>query len=635
MIDKMNNEGIELTFEQERLHRRRLLGLADIVPLTISYALDGHLDVRAFRQAVRRTVEIHIGTRLTIVNADSINALQQVNSSSEMSGEIRTQSVLCKSRAQFEAYAGALARRDRESPWDVAREPPFRIRLLRYSDTSHILLGAFNHFFFDLTAVSVFERDLWSHYVHYLDGIPPATAERPDLPMVIDRRANDYGSLAESQNIAYWRDRLSIAPPIWQCSHLVGRPKSSSPGYARFVIRYEGSIMSEFRLACRARRCSLLQLMTSVLAWIGFQMTYQDRLAIYLPIDSRVTAEKSLVGMFTAVRAVVLGRSEGGGPLSYLHQVRIESLEALSHLHVHGTDEIAETMRAWGRWHIEPQRALSINYIKGDATEQVRVSPDLTARSRYYEPAVPLNPGALVLVVHQFSDSLKVTFDYNPNSFPQEVVRNIAHTFDESLRALVRSEHPVSPRHLPAGYAGSAPPSLTPLVDREGVTCLHVDLAEVHDILLRHPDVRTAHLRVDWKPGTGSVLVADLRVRAVIPVDELRQFCLNWPTATIFAIAPGCFNQFVDGAQPSSAGVCHPGFRPLLDLLLDALPGADPESEFWSAGGTFSVIDSVIRRAGATAGLPALSYRHFNAPRTLTDIVASALSDSGSPSLGA
>lgn len=107
-----------------------------------------------------------------------------------------------------------VTRREVDRPFDLEREPPFRLRLLRLADDDHIAMLPLHHIIGDARSVEIFIRDLAAYYVAFRGGTQPAL---PPLPIqygdfVAWHRARLKGRHG-TELLDYWVDRLSGAVP--------------------------------------------------------------------------------------------------------------------------------------------------------------------------------------------------------------------------------------------------------------------------------------------------------------------------------------------------------------------------------------------------------------------------------------
>jgi hypothetical protein len=644
-----------LSFEQEWFYQMHRLKPYVSFPLTLGFEITGHFDVSAFRQAINTLIERHQAMRSAIIESAHGEVLERVTKYHHIANAVICQHVKCETRTRFHAVVRALAQRDQQAPWDLSGDPPYRLRLLRYSQADHVFLATLNHIAFDGSALGLFKRELWSCYARYVAGDETGvTSPASELTTAIRRQHERYAARAVSASARYWDEQIATMPPIWQPSRGVLTREPGSAGRNNVRLVYDATQTEQLRLTCHNFGCSVFELMLAVFAWLTFSLTKQDRIAIYSPVDSRDVKAKNLMGMFSYVHPIVLDR-RAGGPLGFLPHVRSKVFRSRAHHHVRGGQNIEATMRLWSRWRIEPERSLAINYIKQDAdpgqnAEMLTGSTGVRVRQRNYAPVIPVKAGSLGLTIYDSPDVIRVMLAYNPSFISDTVASGLLASFDYSLRleALAQSVtyRDRKPRPLQVGeFVGDWPEwddaVLTPLSGADGVICMHVNLAEIQTILLQHPCVLAAALAVEDDVGRGSEIVASLRTTARLREEELQQFVMQWPRASSYAISPTRIKQvlvsgpsiaYVRGADATihvDAACSHPqDFEVLLGLLTSLLPGASLESEFWQSGGTFSLITEIIRRAEAM-GLPKPCHSDFAIPRTLATVAASVVARAG------
>jgi Condensation domain len=607
------------SYEQEWFYLRHMMYPAESFPLWLGYDIEGPLDVKAFSRAIDDVIARQHAMR-AVFFADGHGQLYQRIAKSIRESGVNYQRVICESRRQFDMYTRALAKNDGRLLWDLSHEPAYRLHLLQYSEREHVFLATLHHIAFDLTSLQILERELWTCYAHHAYGCE-APVPAGDLVSAIRRQHQRYYHRVKGANAEYWRQQTALAPPLWQRAASAGMARSQLIDRISFSTEYDRRFVERLRETCRQLGCSVFELCLCAFSWLAFQLSYQDRVAVYVIFDSRIAEEGDVMGMFSGAHPVVLRRPDGSAR-SFLGQVRKQSLRVLVHRHVSADEAISAAMRQWSRWQTQPKRALAINYITiGDRDPRRLMPADLRIdrRSRRsLDATIGAAPDSMALVVREYDNKLEAFIEYNPNSLSKNLVRDVMTAFGHSLRSTVDAGDVVLTP--PAGVSATAPvpvpDRLTPLLDADGVACMHVDCSEVRAILLNHPSVESADVRVEKHADGGSEVTAYLRTRADVDDDEVRRFCREWPAASAFAVVPSrILVTGPVGARGGGAG--DDRSRALLALMAEVLPGAQPESEFWAAGGSFSAISEMARRA-RRAGLPEPSAADFASPRTLT-----------------
>ena len=90
-------------------------------------------------------------------------------------------------------------------PFDLERDPPFRIALIRLDDHEHLLVFTVHHLVFDGDSFTIFLRDLAAAY----SGVDLGAEDRGyEVFALAERRRDHEGPLA------YWKDRLAATLPV-------------------------------------------------------------------------------------------------------------------------------------------------------------------------------------------------------------------------------------------------------------------------------------------------------------------------------------------------------------------------------------------------------------------------------------
>ena len=129
-----------------------------------------------------------------------------------------------------ESEALRLAREDAAAPFDLARGPLVRFRLLRLSQQEHVLLLSFHHIAADGWSLGIWVRELSALYAAFAQGEP---SPLPELAV----QYADYaawqrewlqGEVLEGQ-LAYWREHLSGLEAGLELP--ADRPRPAVPSY--------------------------------------------------------------------------------------------------------------------------------------------------------------------------------------------------------------------------------------------------------------------------------------------------------------------------------------------------------------------------------------------------------------------
>jgi hypothetical protein len=186
--------------------------------------------------------------------------------------------------------------REVDRPFDLEREPAYRLRLLRLADDDHIAMLLLHHLIGDARSVEVFIRDLAAYYVAFRAGtqpaLPPLSIQYGDF--VAWHRSRLDGRHGAEQ-MGYWVNRLSGAVPAWLPADLRPAGRSfddtsdgfrSRPGDS-LIVPVAPELLSSVEELARRYRTTLY-----IVSCVAFQVLLarysgERDIAVRAPISSR------------------------------------------------------------------------------------------------------------------------------------------------------------------------------------------------------------------------------------------------------------------------------------------------------------------------------------------------------------
>jgi hypothetical protein len=152
--------------------------------------------------------------------------------------------------------------------WDLSAGPLFEVKLLKWSDSEHLLFWAINHFISDGWSMSRIFRELWLVYGDLLEGLPPSKSTAAgQLSEYRAWQLQAYKAWTEEHR-SYWTARLSGAAGIrWPVdSHAFGDGDRID---CTELLLPETLTTEVQNVAIRARTLVLLVLLTAYSVAIG------------------------------------------------------------------------------------------------------------------------------------------------------------------------------------------------------------------------------------------------------------------------------------------------------------------------------------------------------------------------------
>jgi len=217
-----------LSFAQQRLWLLdRLLREPWVYNSAQVLRLEGTLDCSALFAALNEIVRRHeiLRTRIEVIDGEP---WQVIDPESNIESVIDDLTGLPQTARESEACR--RAEEEAHKPFDLARGPVLRARLLRLAENEHWLLLARHHIVSDRWSMRVLADEISALYASNLLGEPPALAALPVQYADYARWQREWlqGQVLEN-HLDYWRRRLAGQQPIG-----FGRPlRASAAGASR------------------------------------------------------------------------------------------------------------------------------------------------------------------------------------------------------------------------------------------------------------------------------------------------------------------------------------------------------------------------------------------------------------------
>jgi amino acid adenylation domain-containing protein len=372
-------------------------------------------------------------------------------------------------RIPVEAFDGAeeerrdvalrLVSEETAKPFDLAKGPLFRARLLRLGEDDHVLLLAMHHIVTDGWSIGVLYRELCASYAAYAEGKKP---ELPELPIqyadyAVWQRATLQGAALEEQ-LAFWRTTLGGAPSLLELPLDHPRPPVQTHAGGMVKLRYPPTFGETMRAAAHRLEVTPFMLVLAAFYALLSRWSGQDDIVVGTPTAGRSRKEtEGLVGFF--INTLALRTRTDGDPTfaELVERVRRTTIDAYGHQDV-PFERIVDELKV--------ERALSHSPIA-----QVNVI-------LHTEPVDPIVLGDLKLALvepepesaqHELSFSLRdrwrgmpMEFDveYNRDLFDRSTVERIASHF-HTLFLAAAADPTLRISQLPLGDDAEREESLT------------------------------------------------------------------------------------------------------------------------------------------------------------------------------
>ncbi|MFC7615775.1 condensation domain-containing protein [Actinokineospora soli] len=522
---------IPLSFAQRRLwFVNRLEGPNPAYNVPVVLRLTGALDRAALAAALADLVERHEVLRTVYPSVDG-EPCQRVLP------EHRPELVVVDGGAGVDEFAN--------EPFDVAVDPPIRVRLFAEGPERHTLVVLLHHIAADGWSMAPLMRDLATAYAARLDGAAPDWEPLPvqyaDYTLWQQELLGDPAdpdSVAAEQ-LGYWRDALAGAAPVLALPSDRPRPATPTGAGGRVVLHVDHTVHTGLLALARDRGATLfMALQAGLAAALGRIGGLTD-----VPIATAVAgrgdeALDDLIGFF--VNTLVLRTDLSGDPAAadLVTRVRDTALAA------YANQDLPFDLLVEG---LNPERSLAHHPL---VQVMLTLQNNETADAALPGLAVEEAPAALRTVKFDLSVScvelpdgqgLGMWFEYAADLFDAGTAELFGAVFTRVLRAMAeRPDAPLSAvaltdreqRHLAALPASTAVAPTAVVVEPEPVA----ELTPRQEILLGlFSDALGKPVGVGdnfFRSGGHSLLAVKLagRVRAVLGVEIAVRDLFQAPT---------------------------------------------------------------------------------------------------------
>src|SRR5262245_41495686 len=290
----------------------------------------GLLDPVALEQVLRGLVARHEVLRTTVVARDG-RPVQTIAPAVAL--DMPIVNLRAFSAEERPGRARGLAIEEARTPFDLARGPLLRARLLRLKVDEHWLLLTVHHIAADGWSMRVLVRELAPLSDAFATGEPTAL---PELPLQYadysswQRRRQEQGEF--EPQLAYWKDRLRGAPSVLDLPTDHPRPATQTASGARHPFVLPEDLSEGVRGLARREGYTSFMVLLAAFQAVLHRYSGQDDFCVGTPLAGRGRPElDGLVGDF--VNTLVLRADLSGDPTfrEVLERVRETALGAYAH----------------------------------------------------------------------------------------------------------------------------------------------------------------------------------------------------------------------------------------------------------------------------------------------------------------
>jgi amino acid adenylation domain-containing protein len=444
IVPALRQEALPLSFAQQRLwflaQLDERVGAAYAIPAGVR--LRGPLDVTALYAALNRIVARHETLRTCFGSVEG--APVQLIAAPEVG--LALSRLDLSGHSDREAELERLAAEEASAPFDLARGPLTRGRLIRLADEDHVLLVTMHHIVSDGWSMGVLVHEFSALYAAFSQGLPDPL---PALPIqyadyALWQRRWITGAVLRRQ-LDFWRTHLSGAPALLELP--TDRPRPPVQDYAGASCGFELDAELTANIKALSQRHGTTLFMTLLAAWAALlaRLSGQANVVIGTPMANRHRAEvEPLIGFFVNTQALRVDLSGSPSVAELLTQVRTTALAAQEHQDV-PFEQVVEAL--------SPQRSLAHSPVfQVMFAWQNAPGGSLELTGLQLEPVRASSTTVkfdLELTLHDAGECIAGSLSYACALFDHDTVeRHIAH-WQTLLRALVADDDQTTVARLP------------------------------------------------------------------------------------------------------------------------------------------------------------------------------------------
>jgi amino acid adenylation domain-containing protein len=327
-----------------------------------------------------------------------------------------------------------LAQLSASVPFAIDTCPLLRVKLLRLSNSSHVLLLTAHHIISDAWSMGLLIQELSTLYRAFLAEKPSPLPELPiqyaDFALWQQRRSREEAYKAQ---INYWKKQLADAPPLLELPTDKVRPPVQTFKGATRKFYLDRDLSEKLKTLSQKSGTTLFMNFLAVFVALLSRWSNRDDILVGTPIARRNHEQiEDLIGFF--VNTLVLRIDLTGNPsfLELLARVRQVSLDAFDRQDV-PFDLVVEA--------IKPERNLSysplfqVMFAWQNAPMGTLELPGLTLSTLEIDSATAKFD--LTLAMAETPEGLRGWWEYNTDLFEAETIARLDDHFQTLLAAIV------------------------------------------------------------------------------------------------------------------------------------------------------------------------------------------------------
>ncbi|MGW3453151.1 amino acid adenylation domain-containing protein [Streptomyces albidoflavus] len=421
------DEPVQLSFAQQRLwFLAQLDGTSAYYNIPMAMRLSGPLDRPALLRALETIVQRHEALRTRFVERDGV-PYQEIGDGRDFT--------VSEEELTDPAQLPSICERESVAPFDLARDSLIRVRLLRESERTHVLLVTMHHSVSDGWSLGVFFREMVTLYEAFQAGDPAPLAPLPiqyadyahwQRQWLVDE--------VQDRQLGYWTRQLDGVDPRLPLPADRTRPaiKTYEGAHERFHLPED--LLRQLKALAERHDVTLYMTLLSVYALLLHRYSEQTDIAIGTPVANRQRIEsEGLIGFFA--NTLVMRTDLSGDPAftELLGRVKDVALQAFSHQDV-PFEAVVDALQLERSLSHSPLFQVAFVLQEAHTDREVRLG-DLDVSLIEFDFDITKFDATLDL--RETPDGLIGAIEYNTGLFDRDTVRRFVRHYTALLHAVV------------------------------------------------------------------------------------------------------------------------------------------------------------------------------------------------------
>uniref|UniRef100_UPI0037093D59 amino acid adenylation domain-containing protein n=1 Tax=Burkholderia arboris TaxID=488730 RepID=UPI0037093D59 len=226
-----------------------------------------------------------------------------------------------------------LCEEEATRPFELARGPLVRARLVRLSENTHVFMLTLHHIVCDGWSLSVLVKELCALYAAFTEGRPnPLATLAFQYPDYVAWQRQWLGAERLEREAGYWKKALSGIPTLLTLPTDRPRPAHQQFDAARLPLELDAMLTRDLRRLAARRGVTVFAVVTAAWAAVLGRLAGQEDVVIGTPVANRSGPEfESIVGLFVNTLALRIDLSGGPSVAQLLDRVQGAVVAAQDH----------------------------------------------------------------------------------------------------------------------------------------------------------------------------------------------------------------------------------------------------------------------------------------------------------------